>query len=200
VGKLIAGKSLEMTVNEKNEVLEVSGLEELAEELGPLKQMFSKESLSQMMQMTDMQAPDREVKPGEMWPLEMSMGIPSVGRMSMRGDVTYEKNTEVDGAACAFLEYGGLLKLAAEEKKEDSQKKEGSGEEEDPALKMVEQMDMKMNGNFEGTISFDTALGMERRMTMSMTLNITMKNPADPEARMSIPMKQRFTQTLKSVK
>lgn len=198
----IAGRSFDLVVDEKMEVVEVKGLDELKEAMGPMGQMFGKETFSQMMKMADFQAPDRAVKPGEIWPMELKVALPGMGNLTLRGDTTYVKDTELDGVKCLLLEVGGVIKLAgvADEKKQD-----GGGDKPEKAPEndlgaQMRKLDMKMTGSFEGKITFDPALGYERRMDYTMTMNLSMKNPADPEARMTIPMKQKIVQTLKSVK
>jgi hypothetical protein len=201
----IAGKSFNMVLDEKNEVLELKGMEELKKELGPMGQMFGKESFSQMLKLSDLQAPDRDLKTGEIWPMEIKLPLPGVGNLSMRGDCTYEKDTEVDGRKCALIEVGGIVSLKgdAEKKSSDEKEEEDSGEEGDEAGQLNELMkslNMKMTGKYEGKVSFDTELGLERVTEMKMNFTMTMNNPAEPGKTMTVPMKQRMVQKLISVK
>ncbi len=69
----------------------------------------------------------------------------------------------------------------------------------DLAAQMLK-LGMKKTGNFEGKVTFDAVLGYERRMDYPMAVNLSVKSPADPKARMTIPIKQRSVQNLKSVK
>ena len=59
---------------------------------------------------------------------------------------------------------------------------------------------MKMaGGKMAGTVWFDTALGMARESDFSQTMEISMKNPAQPDATMTIPMTQHVTLSLTKV-
>jgi hypothetical protein len=55
------------------------------------------------------------------------------------------------------------------------------------------------NGTLKGTVWFDPQLGMARGSALEQEMTITMKNPTDPAATLSVPMKQHITTTLTKV-
>ena len=54
-------------------------------------------------------------------------------------------------------------------------------------------------GSLKGMIRFDPKLGIARNTQMTQDMTMTMKNPADPSATISVPLKQTVEMTLTKV-
>ena len=154
--------------------------------------MFSKESLAQMMKQGALQA-----LPGKSGRTRRLLAFyqrsrPAAARQSgrSRGTYTFKGMAQHGGIACAEILNDATIAL------------DFSGGGADPSAQgqAIAQLGMKVSGGtLKGTVWFDPQLGMARDAQLQQEMTITMKNPADPEKTLSVPMKQSITTTLTKV-
>jgi len=144
VGEMMEGKTIYMLLNSKNEITDVSGMQELmdaADEYNPvaneqMKKMFSKEQLNNMMGLMFQMYPDKPVQVGETWEKEADM---NAGPLSMRMKNKFRLKEVNNGTAVVEV---------------DSDYK-GSGKIEQQGMSM----DMDMEGAQKGEIGISTETG-----------------------------------------
>lgn len=194
------GKELRILATEKDEITTIENFEEFTAAAGEglaaaqLGQMFNKDSLTEMVKQGSLKAlPGKPVKPGDSWPYEYSVKMPQIGQIAIKGTYTFKKMAARAGVPCAEIAMDGTLQMdisgAATEGKADG----GAGA-------LLATMGMKINGGkLGGTVWFDPKLGMARDAEFTQEMEMSMKNPAEPTASITIPMKQTITQTLTKI-
>ena len=193
------GKELRILATEKDEITTIENFEEFTAAAGEglaaaqLGQMFNKDSLTEMVKQGSLKAlPGKPVKPGDSWPYEYSVKMPQIGQIAIKGTYTFKKMAARAGIPCAEIAMDGNLQMdisgAATEGKEGG------------AAALLATMGMKINGGkLGGTVWFDPKLGMARDAEFTQEMEMSMKNPAEPTASITIPMKQTITQTLTKI-
>ena len=192
------GKEIKMTMDEKDEVLEVENLDAMMKELAAsnpmastLGQMFNKDAMKNMMRQGSLYAsPGKPVKAGDSWPFQFAMPLPALGNVDMSGTYTLKSIGDHAGVKCAEIALTGKLgmNIAA------------SGDSQADEANPLKQLGLKMDGGkMTGTLWFDPALGICREVKMTQEMNLKMNNPQKPGESMEIPMKQVITQTLTKV-
>jgi hypothetical protein len=202
MGKLFSGligKDLKMLVNEKDELVTIENFEEFSAAAGgmagnPLGQMFTKESLADMIKQGSLRAlPAKPVKPGNSWPWDYKMPIAQLGSAAIKGTYTLKGSAMRGGVPCAEIAVDGTLDIDVS----------GAAKQEnpsDPTAAMLKAMGMKMTGGkMKGTLWFDNALGMARDTEITTEMEMTMNNPAAPGEKLVIPTKQAVSLTLTKV-
>jgi len=192
----IAEKELHILLNDKDQITALENYDEFVKDLGAsgvpgmdMSKMFNKEAVSQMMKGTALQTmPGRPIKVGDSWPFSSEIELPQLGKVSVKGNYTLKSIGAHDGVNCAEiasdatigLDFGG-----------DPAKQGASG---------LSQLGMKVEGgSLKGTIWFDPKLGFTRDAQLQQEMTMTMKNPADPSATLSVPIKQTISAKLEKV-
>jgi hypothetical protein len=110
--ELINGKSVNILVNEKNEIVDVAGFEDIMVNEGlddaskmQIKKMFSKEQINSMLGMMFQMYPDKPVKVGESWEKEIEFPMAEI-KMKIKGKYTLK--SVKDGVA--FIDLKGTFK------------------------------------------------------------------------------------------
>jgi len=196
----MVGKDLKMIANDQDEVTEIENFEEFIGALGgggagnPVAQMFTKDALTDMVKQSALRGlPSGPVKPGDSWPWSYKLNMPQVGAVGIKGTYTYKGSGQKGGVPCAEIAVDAKMNF-------DLGGGEAPAAEAGGAAAMMKAMGMKMTGGrMSGTIWFDNALGMARETQMTQEMEMTMNNPAAPDQKMTIPMKQLVTVTLTKV-
>ena len=192
------GKELKVLLNEKDEIVQIENYDEFIKQIAPSpvpgmdpKTMFSKESVGQMMKQGALQAlPGKPVAPGDSWPFVNEVALPQLGKVAVRGTYTFKGMAQHDGVATAEILTDATLALDFA----------AGGADASAEGKVFSQLGMKVTGGtLKGTVWFDPALGTARDAQLDQEMTITMKNPTDPSATVSVPMKQHIATTLTKV-
>jgi len=166
--------------NEKGEVLEVKGLDDL-EGMGQLG--MGKEELDQMARQSSLLLPGKDVAPGATWSAEISVPLGELSKepATMVLEMKFEEMIEKDGRKLAKLSMAGKIKKPAE------------GEGAPPVV-------MKSK-KIEGSMLFDVELGqpVETKMEMELEIGLPEGVPVEEGAPGTMPMKIQSIQKLKSV-
>ena len=193
-----AGKEIIVLLNDNDEIVEIENYEDFIKQVAPSpvpgmdpKTMFSKESLGQMMKQGALQSPPgKPVAPGDSWPFVNEVSLPQLGKVAVRGTYTFKGMTQHDGAATAEILTDATLSLDFA----------ASGADTSVQAQAIAKLGMKVtSGTLKGTIWFDPQLGMARDAQLDQEMTISMNNPTDPSATLSVPMKQHITTTLTKV-
>ena len=192
----IIGKEFRVLANEKDEITEVENLDEVLGAAGAgaaMGQMFNKESLTDMLRQSTLKGlPDHPVKPGDTWPFDYAMKVPPLGALTVKGTYTLKSVAPRAGIPTAEIAMDATLEFGPAA--------EGGAEDKTGAGAMLSAMGMKLSGGkLAGTIWFDPALGTAREVQFDQEMEISMNNPAKPEEKLSLPMKQKIKQTLTKV-
>ena len=185
VGQMI-GKEFTMTFDEDNQIVEMDmqnifdamGMDPNAKQIAG--QFMNEEQMSQMLQTWITQFfPEKPVKAGDVWPLDVDWNLTGFGSMSFRGSFTLAGFTKYEGHDCAAIDMNATVDMDL------------SGDDSTPEeLSMLKQMGMSISGGTSsGRIYWDNELGWMRGMTMDQQFTMTMKSPPDGST-MEVPMKQ----------
>jgi hypothetical protein len=196
----IIGKDIKILLSPQDEIQEIENYDEFIGALasGPgaaiVGKMFTKESLTEMVEQSTLKAmPGHPVKPGDSWTFNTSMKLPLVGDMEIKGTYTFKAMAPHKGIPCAEIAMAATLSLTADTTPADPKNQA-------PEVAKLKSMGMSINnGAMTGTLYFDPALGMARDFDMKQTMELSMKNPADPTATMTIPMKQDIQMELTKI-
>ena len=189
----VAGKELNILMNENDEITGFENYDEFMKQLGAspvpgmdMAKMFSKDSIAQMMKGQALQAtPGHPVKPGDSWPFTTSMELPQIGKIATAGNYAMKGMAVRDGNQVA--EIAADAKLSA-----DSSGANSSGQ--------LAQLGMKIEGgSLKGTIYFDPKLGFARETDAVQEMKMTMTNPVDPSATINVPIKLTISMKLTKV-
>jgi hypothetical protein len=191
------GKELIMLLNAKDEITEIENYEDFLKQLGssPVpgmdpRQMYSREALSQMLKQGALLAlPPQKVTPGTSWPFANEIILPQIGKIGVSGTYTFKGLAERGGASCAEIATDANLSMDL------------SGPAEPGAApNAAAQLKMKVtDGTLKGTVWFDPALGQARDAQLMQEMTLSMQNPTDPSATITMPMKQNISTTLTKV-
>ena len=187
--KGLIGKSFTMVVDEKMEIKEILGIDEMLAggdeaTAAAMKKMLSKEYLEQIFHANLTQAlPENAVVKGDKWDVEYSQKIPDMGSVKVSGKMSHDGADEIDGQKCVKL--GNNLKMEID--------LSGIDENANPAMAA---MAMRIeDGKMEGSTWWDPALGYARKAAFTQTMTMSMKNPETGE-KMTIPMVQSIETTV----
>ena len=203
VGKVFAamtGRDLKLVANEKDEITGIENFDEFVAAAGggaagpQLAQFFNKDSLTEMLKQGALKAmPGKPVNPGDSWPFGSNTKMPPIGQIAIKGTYTFKGMAPHGGIPCAEIAVDANMNI------DFTAQAPGDAKPDGPAAALAA-LGMKMTGGkLAGTVWFDPALGMARDSEFSQEMAITMKNPAQPDATMTIPMKQIITQKLTKV-
>lgn len=156
----IKGKSVVMLINDKNEIIDVTGFEDVMvnDNLDDatktqIKKMFSKEQMNSMLGMMFQMYPDKPVKVGESWEKEIETSLAEV-KMKMKGKYTLK--SVKDGVA--FIDLSGKFT--------------GKGSMNQNGMAI----DMDMDGSQDGTVNIGIADGYLKdsdfKMDMKANMNV----------------------------
>ena len=195
------GKELKLLVNEKDEITGIENFEEFFATVGggpgsaQLAQILNKDSLTEMVKQGSLKAmPGRPVKPGDSWPFGYTTKMPPIGEISIKGTYTLKGTAPRAGIPCAEIAVIGNANIDFKAPPPGAEPKP-----DDPAA-AIAALGLKMTGGkLTGTVWFDPALGMAREIEYRQEMEMTMKNPAQPDEIMTIPLKQVITLTLTKV-
>jgi len=193
----MVGKELKLLLTATDEIGEVENYDEFVKNLAPspmpgmdMSKMFTKESMAQMMKQGALQAmPGKPVKPGDSWPFTTAVDLPQMGKVAVKGTYTFKGMVERAGLPCAEITTDGAISL-------DMAKADPSS----PTGEALSQLGMKVEGGtLKGTVWFDPKLGFARDALLTQEMSMTMKNPKNPTATLTVPLKQEISTTLKQV-
>lgn len=143
-GQKLEGKSVSMKLNNRNEITEVEGMDDLlsTDSLGSpsgdeVKKMFSKDQLNSMFSIAFQMYPDKPVQVGESWERLSDVNVAGV---NMKMKTTFTLNSVKDGVANVKVE--GKL--------------DGKGNMEQGGMNM----EMDIDGSQNGTLDINMADGM----------------------------------------
>lgn len=206
IGGLV-GKEMKMVLNENDQVEVIENFDEIIG--GALggnpagAQMtagfLNKETMQNMVRQSVLYStPGKPVKAGDSWPFDMSVPLPQIGNVTMKGTYTVKGMVERNGAKCAELALDGKMDMDLSAPAAPTAG--GDASAANPQAEMLKQLGMKVEGGLlKGTVWFDPALGMNREAHFKQEMTMTMKNPAKPDEAITVPIHQTITQTLKSV-
>ena len=190
------GKELKVLLTATDDISEVENYDEFVKNFPStavpgmdMAKMFNKESMAMMMKQGALQAlPGKPVKPGDSWPYTTSVELPQMGKVAVKGTYTFKGMAERGGVPCAEIATVGEIAL-------DMAKPDAAS----PAGAALAQMGMKIEGSLKGTVWFDPKLGFAREAQLTQEMNMTMKNPTNPAAMITVPIKQEINTTLTKV-
>ncbi len=191
------GKELIMLVDAQDQVTEIENYEEFIKQLGssPVpgmdpRQMYSRAALTQMLKQGALMAlPPQAVAPGETWPFVNEIILPQIGKIGVRGTYTFKGLADHGGVPCAEIATEATLSMDL-----------AASTEPGAAASPLAQMKMKVtDGTLRGTVWFDPALGQARDAQLVQEMTVSMQNPTDPGATITVPMKQNISTTLTKV-
>ncbi len=193
-----AGKELNILLNDNDEIIEVENYDEFIKQVAPSplpgmdpSKMFSKEALGQMMKQGALQAlPGKPVAPGDSWPFTNELALPQLGKVGVRGTYTFKGMSQHGGLSCAEILIDAAISL-------DFASADADASAQGQA---IAKLGMKVtDGSLKGTVWFDTQLGIGRESQIDQQMTMTMKNPTDPSATLSVPTKQHISTLLTKV-
>jgi hypothetical protein len=191
------GKELKVVMTDADEITEIENFDEFIKNLGAptmpgmdMSKMFTKESMSQMLKQGALQAmPGHPVKPGDSWPFTTSVDLPQMGKVGVKGTYIFKGMTNHNGVQSAEIETDGKITMDLSNADPTTQ-----------AGQALSQLGMKIDGGtLKGTVWFDPKLGFARDAALTQEMTMTMKNPSDPTATLTVPLKQEITTTLTKV-
>ena len=195
--KVLVGKTITITMNDKGEVLSVKGYAEIGKELLKMieeegggqmpmamikksfESMFTNDFMKKNMNQTITNLPGKDVSEGDSWNEVVAFSIP------MMGDITSKiVNTLVSVE-------GDTAKVAVKGKMTMEKKPEG-GDKADPENPMAAIMkSMKISdGSLEGTVLFDTDRGVMTRKTLKTKMVLEMDMMGQKQ---KLPIDQELT-------
>jgi hypothetical protein len=190
------GQELKMVLNDKDEVETIENYDDFIQHLGPAavlglepSKMFSRDSLTQMLKQGSLQGlPGKAVAVGDTWPFNNQIELPQLGKVSVSGTYTLKSVGDHNGVRCAEIQTDGTLAMDL-----------GAGAAPDAASPLGA-LGMKVSdGSIKGPVWFDLRLGVARETQLVQEMTISMKNPADPSATITVPMKQNISVKLMKI-
>ena len=188
------GQELKMVLNDKDEVETIENYDEFIQHLGPASapglepsKMFSRDSLTQMLKQGGLQGlPSKPVTAGDTWTFKNEVELPQLGKVAVTGTYTLKSVGDHNGVRCAEIQTDGTLAMDMSGAKGDSSP--------------LGVLGMKVtDGTIKGPVWFDPQLGMARETQLVQEMTISMKNPADPSATITVPMKQNISVKLTKI-
>ncbi|MDR3403611.1 MAG: DUF6263 family protein [Chthoniobacter sp.] len=188
------GQELKVVFNDKDEIDKVENYDEFIAHLSPAAvpgfdpaKMFSRESLTQMLKQGSLQGvPGKPVTAGDSWPFSNQVDLPQLGKVGVTGKYTLTSMGDHNGVPCAEIQTEGTLSMDLSASTDDKSPLGALG------MKVTD-------GTIKGPVWFDPALGMARESQLVQEMTITMKNPADASATLTVPMKQQISVKLTKV-
>jgi hypothetical protein len=186
------GKELNILLSENDEITGLENYDEFIKMPGTsstpgmdMSKMFSKDSIAQMIKGRGLQAmPGHPVKPGDSWPFT-SIEHPQDGKVDIAGNYVLKGMATRDGNQVAEIAADAKLSM-------DSSGPNTTGQ--------LAQLGKKVEvGTVKGTIYFDPKLGFARGSDMVTEMTMPIKDPTDPSATISVPIKQTIDTKLTSV-
>jgi hypothetical protein len=198
----ITGKELYVVINDKDEVVSVENFDEFTKGFQPgapgmeIGKMFSKESITQMVKGSALQTmPGHLVKPGDSWPYSTEVDLPQIGKVGVKGTYTLKGVGDHEGVQCAEIQTEGAISLDFNGGAAGS-----PGAADASGGSPLAKLGLKVEGGtLKGTIWFDPKLGHTRDAQLDQEMTMTMKNPTDPAATLTIPVKQKISAKLTKV-
>jgi hypothetical protein len=191
------GKELKILLNDQDEVTAIENYDEFIKALAPSAvpgfdpaKMFGKDSLTQMLKQGGLHAvPGKPVTVGDTWPFKTEINLPQLGKVAMTGSYTLKGTGDHNGTNCAEITTDGTLSMEI-----------GAVSGDADTNSALAKLGMKVtDGKLTGSIWFDPQLGFSRDAQLVEEMTISMKNPADPSATMTIPMKQTISVVLTKI-
>jgi len=188
------GQELKVVFNDKDEVDKVENYDEFIQHLSPAAapgfdpaKMFNRESLTQMLKQGSLQGvPGKPVTSGDTWPFSNQVDLPQLGKVAVTGKYTLSSIGDHNGARCAEIQTEGKLSMDLSAATDNSSP--------------IGSLGMKVtDGSLKGPVWFDPALGIARESQLVQEMTISMKNPADPTATLTVPMKQQISVKLTKI-
>ena len=180
----MVGQPFTIVLDEFNEITDVKGIKEVQQKmdsnpaLAQIGQIFAdKDQIANMFNlwMTDA-FPKDPVGTGDVWPLNTTMKIPTLGEMTMDGEFELTGFTEYKGHDCAIIDSVATMTI-------DTSKTGG----------MMAAMGFKLSGGkIKSRLYWDNKLGWMRGSDNTTEMTLSMTNPGTGE-RMEIPMNQTMT-------
>jgi len=193
----MVGKDLQILLNEKDEITGIENYDDFIKQLAAspvpgmdMSKMFSKDSITQMMKGQALQSlPNHPVKAGDTWPFTTNVELPQLGKVGIAGTYTLKGMGSFEGNPVAQIDADAKISM-------DFSGATGA----QPGVSQLAQLGMKVeNGSLKGTIQFDPKLGVARDTQMTQELTMTMKNPTDPSAKITVPIKQNIEMKLTKI-
>jgi hypothetical protein len=166
MGSKLEGKTVKLKLNNKNEIVEVKGMEEVMWDDSmdvatreQMKKMFSKEQMNSMFGLMFQLYPDKPVRAGDDWEKENEVNVAGIA-MKMLGK--YKLASVKDGVA--YIDMKGKLK--------------GKGKINQGSV----EMEMEMNGGQEGTINIGLTDGYikDSQVTIDMKAEMNLMGQKIP--------------------
>jgi hypothetical protein len=188
------GKELKILTNANDDIVEVENYDEYIKQITAagvgggmdMAKAFSREGLLQTMKQGSLQGlPAKPVAPGETWPFTNQITLPQIGTVKITGSYVFKGLVDHAGVRCAEIETDGAITMDL------------GGAPAGSGAAGLEALGMKVTeGKLTGPVWFDPQLGMARDAALVQEMTISMKNPADPTAALTVPMKQTIRTTL----
>ena len=186
-GKIV-GSKIQFFLDVSNEVTRIEGVDDLmnrlatgakAEELAPMKSMFSEGYFKQMMSANQFM-PRKAVQPGDAWPVQMEIPMATMGIIVMSYDVTFQ-SWEMHGKRnCARMEFRGTMQTKP-----------------DPNAKPGGMSISILDGNTSGVSWFDPELGItidtQMNQDMKMVIRVPIPQRAKAGGKPAAPLVQSIT-------
>lgn len=191
----LVGKEFRVLATGNDEITEIENAEEVfGSGAGAFGQMFNKDTMTDMMRQGSLKGlPKHPVKPGDTWAFDYNMKMPPLGAISVKGTYALKNLAPRNGLPSAEIAMDAVLAVNPAPDPAAAEDKSGT-------TAMLAALGMKLSGGkITGTVWFDPALGMAREMKLDQEMEISMNNPAKPDEQISLPMKQKITQTLTKV-
>ncbi len=178
--KDIIGAEFTATLDEKNKITKIEGVEELQKKAGanPMTaqltgNMLSEDNFKNLLNNWYADGfPKTPVKAGDTWPMDMEMALPGVGKMNYKGTYKHLGHVKQDGHDCIAIEVDGKMSVET-----------GQGGE-------AAAMGMEISGGSQkGIMLWDNKLGYFRGMDLKQNMNMSMPNPAGGE-KLEVPVSQ----------
>lgn len=190
---------IKITTDSKDKPTKVEGFDSFGDD--PIsEQMFNADSMKEMVsQSLLMGIPGRPVAKGDSWAFDKVIPNPMLS-IKIKGNYTYDSDTEKDGHKVAVLKLEGTLAAGAASREED---KGSDDADEDPKAAQMKEMMKKMGleiseGEMKGFTTYDSEIQFMRNAEMNTEFTMKMKNPQTGDG-MELPVSQKTTLTLKKI-
>jgi hypothetical protein len=171
----IIGTKLRYFINATNGLDRVEGIDEMIQRFsadgqnpaaGSMKNMFNEAYLREMIG-DSRYLPPTPVQPSDSWPVNMDVNLGDLGILTISNTVTLSNWEQHGPRLCARLDFDGTF----------TGKPAQNGNKTGMGLNI-------QSGTLSGSSWFDPELGMTIDSTVNQDLNLTMKVPANPQAKM----------------
>jgi len=177
------GKSFTFVLNEKDEVVRVEGLDQIPAAPGGMNP-FGAEQLKQMtLPAMTLGIPAEGVSQGQSWKQDSDINIGQLGKFTVKQNLLYQGDEQVDGHTCAVLKNDAslALNLAAKPK---------------PGGMNIQVQD----GAMTGEILVDKALRFPRLVKSRISMKLVLPNPLNQAETIKAPVLNQVTFKLLQVK